>query len=143
MKSVILSAIVSLVSSILQAQPVTKCDTSNFLELSKKMGFLTHQQIMNFLLTFDEECHKNVEYSEWSNELLFEMLDQQTELTVKTIAHETKTMERMTVLKNLEDPVHDRFSIKLIITKVEKVKFNQNVKGDIISRLKIAESKIK
>jgi len=114
---------------------------TNFLSLSKKMGFLTHQEIMNFLLTFDDQCQSNVEYTEWSNELLFEMLNTQTELTVKTIANETKSIERVAVLKNLEEPLHDRFNLKSIIAKVEKVKFNAEAKREIVSRLKIADSR--
>ena len=141
MRSIVLLAIILMVSWPVHAQPVTKCDMTNFLGLSKKMGFLTHQEIMNFLLTFDDECQNNVEYSEWSNELLFEMLDNQTELTVKTIAYETKSIERVAVLKNLEEPLHDRFNIKSIIAKVEKVKFNAEAKREIVGRLKIADSR--
>lgn len=141
MKRIIFFALTLTVSSGVYAQPVTKCDMSHFLDLSKKMGQLSHQEIMNFLLTFGEECENNIEYSEWSNELLFDLLDKQTELTVKTIAHETKTIERMTVLKSIEEPIHDGFNIPSIIDKVEKVKLNSEVKKQILDRLKIADSR--
>jgi hypothetical protein len=114
---------------------------ASLLDVSKHVGRATHEEVVNFLLTFDDECRNNVEYSEWSNELLFELLDKQTELIVKTIAHQTKRIELDEILKNLEDPVNDSFNVKSIITKVDKVNFNPEVKNEIINRLKIADSK--
>jgi hypothetical protein len=114
---------------------------AKLLDVSKSVGRVTHQEIVDFLLTFGEECKNNVEYSEWSNELLFELLEKQTELTVKTIAHQTQRIELAAILENLEGPIHDRFDLKTIIAKVEKVKFNPEMKNEIINRLKIANSK--
>jgi hypothetical protein len=114
---------------------------TKFLDLSKNVGGVNQQEMVDFLLTFAEECQTNVEYSEWSNELLFELLEKQTELVVKTIAHQTKRIELAAILRNLEEPLHDRFNIKAIISKVEKIKFDPDVKKEIIDRLKVADSK--
>ena len=142
MKSITFFAIAfSMLSSTLCGQSTTKCDMAKLLDVSKNVGKVTHQEMVDFLLTFGEECQNNVEYSEWSNELLFELLDKQTELIVKTIAHQTKVIELPAILKNLEEPIHDRFNLKAINDKVEKVKFDPDVKKEIINRLKIAESK--
>jgi hypothetical protein len=130
-----------MLSSSLFAQSTTKCDMAKLLDVSKSVGRVTHQEIVDFLLTFGEECKNNVEYSEWSNELLFELLEKQTELTVKTIAHQAQRIELAAILENLEEPIHDRFDLKTIIAKVEKVKFNPEMKNEIINRLKIADSK--
>jgi len=142
MKSITFFAIAfSMLSSTLCGQSTTKCDMAKLLDVSKNVGKVTHQEMVDFLLTFGEECQNNVEYSEWSNELLFELLDKQTELIVKTIAHQTKVIELAAILKNLEEPIQDRFNLKAINDKVEKVKFDPDVKKEIINRLKIAESK--
>ena len=142
MKSITFFAIAySMLSSRLFAQSTTKCDMAKLLDVSKSVGRVTHQEIVDFLLTFGEECKNNVEYSEWSNDLLFELLEKQTELTVKTIAHQTQRIELAAILENLEEPIHDRFDLKTIIAKVEKVKFNPEMKNEIINRLKIADSK--
>ena len=142
MKSITFFAIAfSMLSFSLCGQSTTKCDMAKLLDVSKHVGKVTHQEMVDFLLTFGEECQNNVEYSEWSNELLFEMLDKQTDLTVKTIAHQAKVIELTAILENLEEPILDRFNMKAIIAKVEKVKFDPDVKKEIINRLKIAESK--
>lgn len=142
MKSITFFAIAfSMLSFTLCGQSTTKCDMAKLLDVSKNVGKVTHQEMVDFLLTLGEECQNNVEYSEWSNELLFELLDKQTELIVKTIAHQKKVIELAAILKNLEEPIHDRFNLKAIIDKVEKVKFDPDVKQEIINRLKMAESK--
>lgn len=125
----------------LYGQSITKCDMASLLDVSKHVGRVTHEEMVNFLLTFDDDCRNNVEYSEWSNELLFELLDKQTELIVKTITHQTKRIELDEILKNLEDPINDSFNVKSIIAKVEKVNFNPEVKNEIINRLRIADGK--
>ncbi len=142
MKSITFFAIAfSMLSSSLCGQSTAKCDMAKLLDVSKNVSKVTHQEMVDFLLTFGEECQNNVEYSEWSNELLFELLEKQTELIVKTIAHQTKVVELEAILENLEEPIHDRFNVKSIIAKVEKIKFDPDVKKEIINRLQIAESK--
>ncbi|MBX2964615.1 MAG: hypothetical protein KF845_00615 [Cyclobacteriaceae bacterium] len=101
---------------------------------------MTQREISNFLLTFGQECRNNVEYSEWSNELLFSLLDKQTELTVRTIEKEEKNIELEEIFFVLKNPIHDGIDIKNLIGKVNKVKFNTRVKKEIIDRLKTAES---
>ena len=140
MKSITVVSIVLSLSSSLYGQSPSKCDMAYLLDVSKNVGRATHEEIVNFLLTFGEECRNNVEYSEWSNELLFELLEKQTELLVKTITHQTKRIELAAILKNLEQPIQDRFNVKAIIGNVEKVKFDADVKKEIINRLKIADS---
>ena len=142
MKSTSLFVIaLSLLSPVLYGQSTTKCDMAKLLDVSKHVGKVTHQEMIDFLLTFGEECQNNVEYSEWSNELLFELLEKQTELIVKTIAHQSKVIELAAILENLEDPINDSFNLKSIIAKVDKVNFNPEVKDEIVNRLKIADSK--
>ena len=137
----LLTITLRLISSIAYAQQVAKCDMTNCLETSKKVGHLRQQEMIDFLLTFGEECRDNVEYSEWSNEILLELLEKQTELTVKTITLQSKRLDIMAILKNLEEPLHDRFDLPAIIAKVQKIKVNSDIKDEMISRLKIADAK--
>lgn len=121
-------------------QSIEKCDGTVLLTTGNKIGQLTQREISNFLLTFGQECRNNVEYSEWSNELLFSLLDKQTELTVRTIEKEEKNIELEEIFFVLKNPIHDGIDIKNLIGKVNKVKFNTRVKKEIIDRLKTAES---
>ena len=131
-----------ILSHNLYGQSTTKCSMASLLEVSKHVGRVTHEEMVNFLVTFDPECRNNVEYFEWSNELLFELLEKQTELTARTIANQAKRIDLTTIFENLEDPILDRFNIKTIIGKVEKINFNQEIKKEIIDRLKKADGKM-
>ena len=44
------------------------------IELSENMENLNYQTIKNFVCTFDSICKNNIEFSEWSNELLFKLI---------------------------------------------------------------------
>lgn len=135
--------ILTLPTTTLFGQEIEKCDRAILLSTSNKIGQLTYKEITNFLLTFGKECKDNVEYSEWSNEILFSLLDKQTELTLKTIKKEENKIEKDEILNNLSEPVHDKGDIKELIAKVDKVKLNGRLKKEIIERLKTAEGKQK
>jgi hypothetical protein len=119
---------------------VKKCDGTILLLTSKKMGRLTQKEITDFLLTFGQECRNNVEYSEWSNELLFLVLDKQTDLTVRTIEKEEKRLELEVILDDLSEPLLDP-NIRGLITKVDIVKIKKELKDKIIASLKTADGK--
>jgi hypothetical protein len=132
--------ILTLATTTLFGQTIQKCDRTVLLWTSEKIGKLNQKEITDFLLTFGEECRNNIEYSEWSNELLFFLLDKQADLTVKTIEKEEKTLEMEAILEDLSSPLVDP-NIKDIISKIEKVKIKKELKDKIIERLKTAEGK--
>lgn len=133
--------ILTLATTTLFGQTIQKCDDSILLSTSEKIGKLKQKEITNFLLTFGQECRNNVEYSEWSNELLFSLLDKQTNLTVKTIEKEEKRIEMEEIFDDLSSPIHDMINVKNIISKIEKVKIRKELKDKIIERLKTADGK--
>lgn len=122
-------------------QQTKKCDEANFHSISENIGKLTQKEIADFLLTFGHECRSNVEFSEWSNELLFKILDKQTELTLKTIEKEEKRIEKVIILEDLEEPISYTPDFKKLITKIEGIKINDSLKKEIIERLKTADEK--
>ena len=132
--------ILTLTTTILFGQTVQKCDGTILRSTSEKVGRLTQKEITDFLLTFGEECRNNAEYSEWSNELLFSILDKQTELIIKTIEKEEKRIAIKEIFDDLSSPILDP-SIKDIISKIEKIKIEKELKHKIIERLKTADGK--
>lgn len=128
------------VSSSLYAQEIKKCDGAVVLFTENNVERLTERELRDFLLTFGKECQNNVEYSEFSNEVLFLLLGKQTELILKTIEKEENRIELEEVLRELSSPVSDMIEIKSIISKVEKVKIDSRLKKRIVEKLRIAES---
>lgn len=135
--------ILTLATTTLLGQTVKKCDDSILLVTSEKIGQLNQKQITDFLLTLGQECRNNVEFSEWSNEILFSLLDKQTDLTIKTIEKEEKRIEMEEIFDDLSSPIHDLINLKDIISKIEKVKIKKELKDKIIERLKTADGETK
>jgi hypothetical protein len=127
-----------LATSNIYSQTVKKCNEAVVLFTQNKMGQLSQQEIGNFLLTFGQECRNNVEYSEFSNEVLFDLLDKQTDLVLRTIKKQENKIELNVILEDLGTPINDRNDIKIILTKVEKVKISMELKDRIVERLKSA-----
>jgi hypothetical protein len=134
--------ILTLTTLTLSGQTVKKCDTAVLLMTSEKVGKLKQNEIRDFLLTFGKECRNNAEFSEWSNELLFSVLDKQTELTLATIEKEEKQIEIDEILTDLGSPINDMIDVKKLIPKVEKVKFNGRLKKNMIEKLKTADNNL-
>lgn len=120
--------LLTLSSLTIYGQQTKKCDETNFHSISENIGKLTQREIADFLLTFGQECRNNVEFSEWSNELLFKILDKQTELTLKTIEKEEKRIEKEIILEDLEEPISYSPDFKKLITKIEGIKLNDSLK---------------
>ena len=93
-------------------------------------------------MTFGKECRNNVEYSEWSNELLFSVLDNQPELMLKTIEKGEKRFDMNEILEDLSTPSGDLTNIKDLIQKVNQIGINARLKNQIVENLRIADSKI-
>lgn len=134
--------ILTLSTTTLYGQVIEKCDGAILLRTSERIGKLKQDEIRDFLLTFGPECKNNVEYSEWSNELLFSLLDSQTELTLKTIEKEERKIDIDEILNDLNSPINDLIDIKEILVKVDNVKMNKRFKDRVIEQLKSAESKM-
>lgn len=129
-------SILTLTTTSLLGQNIEKCDGTVLLSTSEKIGKLNQEEIRDFLLTFGKDCRANAEFSQWSNELLFSVLDNQTDLTLKTIEKEEKKIEMDEILDDLSSPISDMIVIKDLIPRVEKAQINNRLKKLIVDRLK-------
>jgi hypothetical protein len=123
------------------AQQLQKCDINVLIPISKNLGHATKQQIRDFLLTLGETCKNNAEFSQWSNELLFDLLDKQTEITLRVIEQNEKNIELEVIFNDLENPLLDRVNIKDLRQRVEKIKLSTSLKQKILKALITAEGK--
>jgi hypothetical protein len=82
------------------------CDGQTLLYISQHLDSFTEEGIIKFLGTFSKECKNNAEFSEWSNELLFKVIQKNVNLYMK--AWHTKGLGNLEiVLKELESPVFE------------------------------------
>lgn len=134
-------SILTLAATTLVGQTTQKCDEAVLRAVSTNIGHLTKKQITAFLLTFGSECRTNVEYSEWSNELLFQILNTQTKLLLSTIESENPKVAMEEILEDLSNPTHDITNLNELISKIETFKIQKDIKHKIIESLRAANSK--
>ena len=121
-------------------QSVKKCDTAILVQTSEKIGKLSQEEIIAFLSTFGEDCKNNIEFSEWSNELLFTIMNTQTNLTLTTIEKFENKIELDVILEDLNSPLSD-IEIKKLISQVNEVNIKPLLKKQILINLNIADKK--
>jgi hypothetical protein len=137
----IIFIIATLVTTNVFAQVIKKCDIDILGQINAGKENLDQKDIKKFLLTFDKSCDTNIEYSEFSNELLFMVLDQYTQTLVAVMQKEKKNLETEYILYEIGSPINDSFDLKNVIAKVENVKVVGKLKGQIIEKLKEALAK--
>ena len=72
-----------LCSSYVRGQP---CEVDALLVLSRNLESPSVMVMDKFLNSFDPSCSANTEFAEWSNELLFEILEYKPQLTLQRMA---------------------------------------------------------
>lgn len=93
-----------LIQPMVFSQDCKKCDTGELLILSENMDHLDYQTVKDFICTFDSTCSRNAEFSEWSNELLFDLVEHDVDL-LNQVIHDLGYNYARLVAAELESPV--------------------------------------
>ena len=115
MKNILLFLIfisILLVQEFAFSQECKKCDTNALLELSKNLDSLKYEYVLNFVCTFDSSCQNNVEFSEWSNRLLFKLVEKDIDLLNEAL-HRMGYQYVILIANELENPVVEIDPIKI------------------------------
>lgn len=122
------------------AYSAPKCGVEVLKNTSLNMDSLTENELNLFFGSFNPKCGTNVEFSEWSNELLFEALLKHSELFITTLPKHNKSFIKK-VLVALESPVHDGIDLSSTYSAVSETKSNSSAKTSILSALSKAGKK--
>ena len=113
----------------------TKCRTEHLLAIHQNIDNLDGNLVLNFLSTFSVICEANVEFGQWSNELLFKILSTNPELTLEVLSNNLNQLDTGSIYKELESPLHDLIPIDSITTKIEPLNIDEQLKASVLSRL--------
>ncbi len=116
------------------------CNTSVLVKTHNNINDLTVADISKFLSTFHKDCNTNVEFSEWSNELLYQIFDTYTKEVTSLIAKENN-YEKEAILSALKSPINDTIMPQSLIEKIQKFDSNNQVTKEIVIALQIAANK--
>lgn len=93
-----------------------KCDIKKVKTASEYFEDISFKIVHEFLCTFDKSCSNNIEYSEWSNELLFNVLERFPTLLFEVIA--TEQVNNDIILNEIKNPMLD-INLQNIYDKVK------------------------
>jgi hypothetical protein len=113
-----------------------KCDFNTLLSIRKNLNKLNKSQIRDLLFVIDTSCVNDVEFGEFSNELLFMVLEKEPELFISEFHENVGEIDTGYIFLELSRPVNDGIEIKQILHKVENVNIDNKTKHRIIEILK-------
>jgi hypothetical protein len=92
--------------------------------------------IGNFLATFHYSCKTNFEFSKWSNELLFKVLNRYPNETLGILT-KNNALDRSKILEEIESPINDGIAIEELIETLNSIRddFTKRTKGIIIKSM--------
>ncbi len=116
-----------------------KCDFNTLLSIRKSLENLNKSQIRDLLFAIDTTCVNDVEFGEFSNELLFMVLEKEPELFISEFQENIGKIDTAYILLELSRPVNDGIYINQILVKVENANIENPTKDRIIEILRKIE----
>ena len=140
-KYLILSMLISM-SMTVYGQDTSKCDTNTLEEIEDKIGMLPQAKISEFLVNIGK-CRSNGEYRKKSDQLLFEVLDKQTQTTVNAMQQERSKLD-MEAIANAISSFQVVFTeIDALIDKVKQTKCDEEIRVILLDHLMLAKANVK
>lgn len=120
-----------------------KCNIEYAKDIVLNIDSVKDEQISLFLCSFDSRCSNNVEYYEFSNEVLFLLLSNYTSRTIKLI-NEEKNLDLIEIHNAIQNPIADNIDLQELYDKVEEVdtKSFKETKMTVLNSIKIAMGKL-
>ncbi len=101
---IVISTFFVLLSQVGLSQDCEKCNTEKLIDLSENINDLNLRIVKEFICTFDTVCNTNIEFSEWSNELLFKLVEKDINLMNKVL-HDLGYNYVKLICRELETPI--------------------------------------
>lgn len=114
--------------------------TGALKQTETKVGNLSTNGLSVFFRSFNKGCLKSVEFSEWSNELLFAVLAKQPVEFLGALEKQDEEKVKA-ILSKLESPINDGIDVGEIHATVKSAKTTSKMKQRILQALQVAGNK--
>jgi hypothetical protein len=115
----------------------TSCDLNFLVQIEKNLENINKPQVDLFLKALKSECKNSVEFVEYSNELLFKIIQKKPEIFLSAFC-ESEDLDKEYIIIQIENPILD-FDIDSIIIGIRKVNYDSHKVGQIIKYLEKAK----
>lgn len=117
-------------------QRIEKCSLPVVTKIKSNLKDLVAEDVRDFLLTFDQICLSDTEYTVNSNELLFMMLDQYPELLLKGIYDYRSQVDLRSVFYQFSHPANAKYNIEPLVEKIRQATSYGNINEQVIAELR-------
>jgi len=113
-----------------------KCNYNCWPDLKDSINGLSVKQIFRFLKTIGIDCENNAEFSEYSNERLFKIMELNPDNFLKVIDAYNADLEFGEIIKQINSPINDGIDLKGIYKKIKKSQIASELKDRILKSIK-------
>lgn len=117
-----------------------KCDLNQLKFIQENIENLTSDDVESYFCSFDNKCKINSEYSEWNNEVLFKIIENQPNLFLKVLQNQTKEKQSL-IFKEIENPVQE-LNYQILYERIKKTVSNKILKEKVLNSIEKSESKL-
>lgn len=126
----------SITTSVLAQQRVEKCSLPVVTKIKSNLKDLAEEDVKVFLLTFDQICLSDTEYTVNSNELLYMMLDQYPELLLKGLYDNRAQIDLRSILYQFSHPANAKYNIEPLVEKINRSTNYGSINEQVIAELR-------
>ena len=138
-QTTLIIALTLTLSPLLAQIECEKCDIEKVKTVNENIGDLTFKIVEEFLCTFDDSCGANIEFSQWSNEMFYKLLDIDPNLVFRVL--ESGQADNMEILLDeIENPIHE-FNFENIYAKISNVETTLEFKEKLMKSIELAADK--
>lgn len=117
-------------------QRIEKCSLPVVTKIKSNLKDLVIEDVKDFLLTFDQVCLSDTEYTVNSNELLFMILDQYPDLLLKGMYEYRGQIDLRSILYQFSHPANPKPDIEPFVAKVTQSANYGSINSQVIAELR-------
>jgi hypothetical protein len=123
-------------STAFSQQRVEKCSLPVVTKIKSNLKDPVAEDVRDFLMTFDQICLSDTEYTVNSNELLFMMLEQYPELLLKGMYDNRSQIDLKSIFYQFSHPANAKYNVEPMIERVHAATNYGSINGQVIAELK-------
>jgi hypothetical protein len=109
-----------------------KCNITIVVEAFQNKDQVSDELMLRFLKTFGKDCKNNVEFSQFSNEMLYKVIQKNPEIFAKTLKNNLNQIDFDEIIFNLKNPLHDLIDLDLTINRIAETQVDKSIKDKLI-----------
>ena len=116
-----------------------KCDIEKVKIVYENIDNLSLKMVRDFIFTFDVSCSTNIEYSEWSNEILYKLHELDPGKAFGVLER-VKVDNIEIILDEIENPIHE-VDYQKVYDSVLNVLTKSDLKKKVLKSIEFAANK--